>query len=356
MLNRLQMRSIEDAANEIRIRRNERLQRRSSIKTNADNSEKTLDFYGKKATLKVQDGRKDGGPGSGNYGHAGVPGQVGGSAPGGGEGSSSSDVRSGVDAANLKNGFGTTNTSDRAKDDLLSKHCDENGKLSAEREELHKDIVAQHLSGVEKPEEGKATYTFLGGGSAAGKSTITNLPEVGWPSDTEAVKIDSDNIKGMLPEYVEMVNAGDESAAKYAHEESSALAKRISAVASENGYSVALDGTGDGSVESMTKKIDDAKAAGMTVNAVYVTCSLEDAISRSNARGDKTGRYVPKETIISTHAKVSQIFPRIQSKFDSVKLYDTSGNQTKLIATGGGGKELTVLDQAAYDAFLAKGK
>ncbi len=48
---------------------------------NVDSGEKTLDFSTLADTIKSQDTSKDGGPGSGNHGHQGVPGEVGGSAP-----------------------------------------------------------------------------------------------------------------------------------------------------------------------------------------------------------------------------------------------------------------------------------
>lgn len=47
---------------------------------NVDSEEKTLDFSTPVDTIKSQGTSKDGGPGSGNHGHKGVPGQVGGSA------------------------------------------------------------------------------------------------------------------------------------------------------------------------------------------------------------------------------------------------------------------------------------
>lgn len=52
-----------------------------------DFSSKPLDNAVKSATIKSQDTLADGGPGSGNFGHEGRKGNVGGSKPGGGSGS-----------------------------------------------------------------------------------------------------------------------------------------------------------------------------------------------------------------------------------------------------------------------------
>ena len=56
---------------------------------NAIISEKSIDKSAQSVTIKSKETTEDGGPGSGNYGHKGVPGETGGSAPG--PGSASSD-------------------------------------------------------------------------------------------------------------------------------------------------------------------------------------------------------------------------------------------------------------------------
>ena len=48
---------------------------------NHDNFADSLDISGKSGSIKLENLHDDGGPGSGNFGHKGVPGQVGGSAP-----------------------------------------------------------------------------------------------------------------------------------------------------------------------------------------------------------------------------------------------------------------------------------
>ena len=276
--------------------------------------------------------KTDGGAGSGNFGHKGRPGKRGGSSP----------------------KYGVTNTSERQPGDLLSKHTQPDGNLTPTRNALHREIVKKSLQGVEKP-TGQPTYTFLGGGPASGKSTVTKSKDIRFPDEKHAVYVDPDACKGELPEYRKMVKAGDKSAAKYAHEESSSLAKRISNVATERGYNIVLDGTGDGSVKKMRGKIKAAKENGMRVEAVYVTCDLEEAFRRSDARGEKTGRFVPHKQITDIHSKVSQIFPEIAGDFDYVVLYDTNTSAARKIAEGGNGK-LEILDKEAYQRFLDKAK
>lgn len=336
---------------------------------NTDSSEKSIDNAGKQATIKAEDtdatDDKDikwitvnGTPVPLKDGKA-VGGPLAGKAFSKAKSEAPKEKASSpkkVKASSLKNGFGKTNTSESTGNDSLAKYTGADGNLTPEREKLHASIAESHFEGVKKP-KGQPTYTFMGGGPAAGKGSIKRLPDAGYLSGADAVELDPDEIKGKLPEYKEMISSGqNKKAAAYVHEESSALSKRISEVATENGYNVSLDGTGDGSVESMRKKIKEARDAGMKVNGVYVTIPVEEAIRRAEARGDKTNRYVPIDRIVSIHRKVSQILPQIAAEFDSVKLYDNSGSEPVLIATGGNGKGLQPIDQKLFDDFINKGK
>lgn len=263
------------------------------------------------------------------------------------------------DAELAPKGLGTTkidmnDLKGGAAEHSLAKHLDKNGKLKPEREELHKEICRKFLEGVEKVPEGEqATFYMLGGGSGAGKTTVMKNPLSGMPGDGKAVKVDADAVKSMLPEYKKMVKNGDENAAKFAHEESSALAKRISSVAQQNGYHVVLDGTGDGKPENVMKKINEAKGNGMRAVAVYVTIPTDVAVARCTSRAAHSGRKVPEEVIRGTHAAVSSTLPKVASQFDEVKLF-SNVNEVKLIATGGNGKGLQAVDEAEFQAFLAK--
>lgn len=240
--------------------------------------------------------------------------------------------------------------------DLLSKQIDENGRLSKSRETLHKRLVLKRFNGVRKPKEGEPrVMTFLGGGTAVGKSTFTKSEGSGFPTRQDAVFIDSDEIKGEIPEYKKMVSEGKtDDAAAFAHEESSAIGKRAMKVAQNNGFNVVLDGTGDGKLEAMRGKIAQARAAGMRVEGVYCTCSIEEALKRAIARGKKTGRFVNEERIKSLHKNVSIIFPQIIKDFDKLDLYDTSTRKPIHILHYERGGEIQIKNKKLYDEFLAK--
>lgn len=262
--------------------------------------------------------------------------------------------------------YGTTNTRDAVQEvqsgkaNSLAAHMDENGKLTPEREAVHKKIIDSLLSG-KTPVEGQATMTMLGGGPASGKSSVMN-PDTS--KDPNAVTVDPDAIKKMLPGFNEMAKK-DPNAAAYYHEESSALAKRFSEVAFGENYNVIYDGTGDGSNGSVQKKIDSARAHGYRVEAKYVSVDTESAVQRNQKRYDdavargETPRLPPVDMVRSTHAKCTDISVAMANKFDHIEIWDNNGarGQQKMVMTGGSGKGLTVVQgqEAAAKRYLDKG-
>ena len=289
------------------------------------------------------------------------------------EGSAFNHPATGAPTKSLPKGTGATKLSvgdlySEKKPDAkhtINQYLDDNGNLTPEREELHAQCVDNLFSGKKPKGPGeKKTFTMFGGGSAAGKGGLSDPKRCkdfqisfftgGTPSKDTVATIDSDELKKDLPEYREMMDTDPDNAAAYAHEESSAIAKRGMQAAMDNGYNYTLDGTGDGSVEGVRKKIQQARERGYEVNACYVTCPTEMAVKRSIERGERTGRNVPLDAVRSIHSKVSHIFPKVASDFDHVALFDTSGGKPVLIAECERGKEIRIVDQKRYDAFLAK--
>lgn len=262
--------------------------------------------------------------------------------------------------------YGSTGTGDaldeirRGKTNSLAAHMDENGKLSPEREAVHKQIIDDMLKG-KVPVEGQATMTMLGGGPASGKSSVMSSNTSG---DKHAVTVDPDAFKHKLPGFKEMAEK-DPNAASYYHEESSALAKRFSEVAYKENYNVIYDGTGDGSNGSVQKKIDAARANGYKVKATYVSIDTEEAVRRNQKRYDdavakgETPRLPPVDMVRATHTKCTDISVSMAAKFDSIEIYDNNGarGEHKLIATGGNGKGLTPVkgQESSFKRYLAKG-
>ena len=224
--------------------------------------------------------------------------------------------------------------------------------FTAERQALHDKIVADAVNGVTPTLN--PTYYMLGGGPAAGKTTMLNSGKADVPGNSEAVHINADDVKTMLPEYEPMIAAGNKKAAGFVHEESSYLAKRIQSAAVETSRNIVLDGTGDSGAESLAKKVGSAKKQGYRTVGLYATVPTQVAVDRMITRGMKTGRFVPEIVVRTTHANVSKVFPAAVNMFDEIKLFDTTDG-VKMLASGGNGI-LNILDQSGYDAFLAKGE
>lgn len=241
-------------------------------------------------------------------------------------------------------------TGQAAPRDTLEKYTRADGTLTPERAALHQRIIDGILAG-HKP-QAHPVATFFGGGPAAGKSTALKAT----PADT--AHIDSDEIKAQLPEYQQMLDAGDPRAAAFVHEESSMISKAATAAAIGRRLNFTLDGTGDSDIAKLAGKVNAAKKAGYATEGKYVTVGTDEAVRRAKARAAAVGRHVPEAFIRETHASVSDTYARAvkQGLYDTTELYDTSGPVAELIASRKPGGQFTVHNPAAYRAFLGKAK
>lgn len=240
----------------------------------------------------------------------------------------------------------------------LHGHVDKNGRLTPEREAVHKKIIDDILAGKE-PVKGQATMTMLGGGPASGKSSVMSADT---SNDKHAITVDPDYIKTKLPGYKELSKKSSD-AANIFHEESSALAKRLASVAYNENFNVIYDGTGDGSNNSVRKEIKAARERGYAVNAVYVSVDTETAVARNKKRYEdavakgENPRLVPEDTVRNIHRNCTDISVSMAPEFDHIEIWDNNGarGQQKLIAEGGSGKGLVAKDKEKFDNYLSKG-
>ena len=223
------------------------------------------------------------------------------------------------------------------------------GVWTDERRELHAEIYNKLLAGAEPVSN--PVFVLLGGGSASGKSTLTagGLAEI----PGSIVRVDSDQIKAMLPEYAE-ASGKDARAAAFVHDESAYMAKELAAIASGRGYNTMLDGTGNGSEGGLAGKVGIARDRGMKVVAVYATTDLDTALKRNAERAKTDGRMVPNSFLRYSHSQVSALFPRFvaNGSFDEAHLYDTTVDAKKIATYQNG--SLEVHDPKAYRKFLDK--
>lgn len=236
-------------------------------------------------------------------------------------------------------------------EDTMEKYLDKEGMWQPERIRLHNKIINDLTMGV--PASKNPEFLMMGGGSASGKSSAIRKGAIKLP-DTH-VYIDSDEIKGKIPEYKAMTQFKDESAAPFAHEESSYLAKSAMAQSFDGSKNTVLDGTGDGSLKGLQAKVEAARRAGYKVRAEYCTVSVESALARNAKRAERTGRKPKEETVRAIHKSVSQILPQaIKSGFfDEMNLWDNEG--APVLVASAKGTELKIHDEARWNSFVKKG-
>ena len=300
-----------------------------------------------------------------------APSGSGGGSSGGGSGKSGSKgggksgkVYEGKEGRN----YGKADTSDALKEvqngthNSLEDYMDENGNLTPERAALHKQIIDDYLA-EKTPVEGQAEMVMMGGGPASGKSSTIKSGKVVLPDEENTVMVNPDDIKEKLPGYSQMA-AETDTAASFYHEESSMIAKQLANVSFDENYNVVYDGTGNGSENSVRKKIDNARENGYRVTANYVTVDTDEAVVRNQERYDRAvaagenPRLVPESYVRDCHASVTDISMAMAPEFDSISLYDNNGEGTPtLIATGGSGQPLTAVagHEAEFQAFVDKG-
>ena len=229
---------------------------------------------------------------------------------------------------------------------------------SQERAYLHQQIINQVTSNI--PESANKTFYMLGGGPASGKTTFLKSGSIEVPDKANAVHINADDVKEMLPENPRMRDGNDNdffNAAKFSHEESSLLAKRIQMKAMQNNQDIVLDGTGDSAISKLANKVESARQGGYKVNGVYVTIPTEMAWQRSVSRAlGTTKRYVPESVVRETHRDVSNTLRQAieGGLFDSVSLWDNTGSTPRLVGSGKG-TEFNIENSELWNTFLAKG-
>lgn len=243
-------------------------------------------------------------------------------------------------------------------------HLDANGNFTPERQALHKQIIEDHLAGI-RPRGGQPIQYMNGGGPGSGKSSIRKSREAAYPTTREAdeftgkldlsqpaqaVLIDPDAIKMMLPETRAARAAGDTTWAGKSHEESSYLAKRIHQASVDRGVDLVFDGTGDSGLSGVTKKINVARSKGYRVEGNYIALDAAEGIRRATTRGERTGRFVSHKVIKETYGDVPLTFHEAANAgvFDKLRLFDNN-NGAKIIFDD------RPTDPAAYQKFLDSG-
>ncbi len=240
----------------------------------------------------------------------------------------------------------------RKQPDSQHLHTKEDGSWTEPRKKLHKELV-DHVFKGKTPVEKPISY-IMGGGPAAGKSTI--LPALNIPKNS--VEVAPDEIKIKLPDYKQMAKDKNPNAGNFVHRESGHVTDLIQERGSKGGYNTTVDGTADGSIDSLAPYLQKMKDAGQKVVANYVTVDTQVAVDRAFKRGQETGRFVPEGAIRAIHKNVSKVVPEAIKRglYDEFTLWDTGVGGKPLKVASAVGKKLKIHNKEAWQRFLDKGK
>jgi predicted ABC-type ATPase len=221
------------------------------------------------------------------------------------------------------------------------------------REQLVIDSVRDAV-----PVTGRKPIAFLmAGGGASGKGTLLSLlKENGDVPSTGAVEIDPDAIKGLLPEYGELLKRGDSRAAAVVHEESSTLAIQMMDAALSKRADLIVDRTLS-NPEKAAREIQKLRNAGYEVRLFGVTVDPANALQRAVTRAKRSGRYVPLDALLAAHKGFANGFERLAELVDEAVLYDNDvakGAQPAVIAQRPAGEALQIRDETGYNRFVER--
>lgn len=231
-----------------------------------------------------------------------------------------------------------------------------------ERQALREKLVEEHFTDAQPRAlaAGERPIAFvMGGGGASGKGTIlADLKARGEVPTHGAVEIDPDRIKtggdGItgIPEYQAMRARGDGRAAAVVHEESSAIAKDVLKRAIAGKYDLVLDRTLGDKAKGLAE-LQALKDAGYEVRLFGVTIDPKTAVQRAVKRAQRSGRYVPLNSLLKAHKGFAGAFEDYASLADEARLFDNSGTEPRTIAekaTDG----LKIGDEQAYNSLRGR--
>jgi predicted ABC-type ATPase len=205
----------------------------------------------------------------------------------------------------------------------------ETGEWNPERRALHERIIQGVMKEAGEAPDGEDKQIWVTGGlPGAGKSGVLEHREA-FPEGT--IKIDSDRIKAMLPEY-EGWNA------TLLHEESSAIVQELFRRSTTEGRNIVYDATLK-TTEKAEELIAGLENMDYGVNVIYVdipmAMSMERAIERFATQG---GRYVSPMYIATHDSKNVKTLATLRDSVSSWEHWDNSqpaGQEPTLMATGG---------------------
>lgn len=236
----------------------------------------------------------------------------------------------------------------------LDSLVDYNG-ISITRADLHRIITEKHFAGKTSVPEGQKPIAYvMGGGGASGKGSVKGeLVKRGLIDESNTVALDPDEIKGEIPEYNAIIEAGDSRAAAVVHEESSELSKAIKAKAISGRYNLLLDVTLGDRTKGI-KYLQELKDAGYEVRLFGATVQPELAVVRAIDRAKRIKRWVPIGALLHAHKGFNGAFEDYSKIVDMASLFDNTTERQEIAQLVNG--KLVINNQGAYNEVAERSK
>jgi hypothetical protein len=241
------------------------------------------------------------------------------------------------------------------------------GEIPAERRALHEAIINSIIYGngkwSPKKQENPAAW-IMGGGPASGKTFLRQGGFFDTPSRGDAVHLDADEIKHMIPEFdslvKELADAGMDptQAASAVHSESTYIQRQAIARAASEGFHVVVDSTGDGGPKSFHSKIDALRAAGYKMKGRFADVSIGKALTDAKARQKEEKRGVPDDILVDTHIDVARavLYSLENGLFDDFEIVNNENHNAPVTVAAFKDGVLAVHDTKKWSEFVGKAR
>jgi hypothetical protein len=191
--------------------------------------------------------------------------------------------------------------------DVLLRRRNEDRTLSATNEYL--------------PSQDAPSVLFMGGGYAAGKSSARKILEGRGEVPPDALTIDPDQIKSMLPEFAATA-AHDPEANLRVYEEAWDVAQELQRRAQERKLNIIVDGITNTSVDEVIGRVEGFRDAGYGEPRIaYVDVPTDVALKRAADRATKAAkegdgpnmRHIPEPIMRAVHRDVAATIPALMA-------------------------------------------
>ena len=210
--------------------------------------------------------------------------------------------------------------------------------------------VALSKSVTRKRKDGEPKrFISVGGAPGSGKSTLRFSGKHDIPLADEAIHIDADEMKTLIPEAVEMHRNGNPHWADASHEESRIMADVALKVGLENDHDIVYDSTGQ--FNSGFGTLKEARQRGYEIVMHYNVAPENVLNERIDEREKKDPRRLPRHIIRAVNQRNFDIMPTVAKGSDEFYLWDTdvpTGTEPVLLARKLKGGNLEILDAKAY--------